>query len=81
MAIIKCYAISWRLKPDVTPHQKWRLWGRKQNVRFSELTVESGPSHYRRCKVGGVGDEEFAGLNKALARLERFWVDQILYKL
>jgi DNA-binding MarR family transcriptional regulator len=32
-------------------------------------------------KVGGLGDEEFDGLNKALARLERFWVDQILYKL
>ncbi len=32
-------------------------------------------------KVGGLGDEEFEGLNTALARLERFWVDQILYKL
>jgi len=32
-------------------------------------------------KVGGLGDEEFDGLNKSLARLERFWVDQILYKL
>src|SRR5690349_4364873 len=32
-------------------------------------------------KVGGLGDEEFDNLNKALARLERFWVDQILYKL
>lgn len=32
-------------------------------------------------KVGGLGDDEFSGLNTALARLERFWVDQILYKL
>ena len=32
-------------------------------------------------KVGGLGDDEFDGLNKALARLERFWVDQILYQL
>ncbi len=32
-------------------------------------------------KVGGLGDEEFSGLNSALERLERFWVDQILYKL
>jgi hypothetical protein len=38
------------------------IWGRKQNVWFSELTVESGPSHYRRSKVGGAGDEEFARL-------------------
>ncbi len=33
------------------------------------------------AKVGGLGDEEFEDLNKSLARLERFWVDQILYKL
>ncbi len=32
-------------------------------------------------KVGGLNDEAFEGLNKALGRLERFWVDQILYKL
>ena len=32
-------------------------------------------------KVGGLGEGEFASLNASLARLERFWVDQILYKL
>jgi DNA-binding MarR family transcriptional regulator len=32
-------------------------------------------------KVGGLDDVAFEGLNKALGRLERFWVDQILYKL
>ncbi len=32
-------------------------------------------------KVGGLGNNEFEQLNTALARLERFWVDQILYKL
>ncbi|HKJ62912.1 MAG TPA: MarR family winged helix-turn-helix transcriptional regulator [Hyphomicrobiales bacterium] len=32
-------------------------------------------------KVGGLGGDEFESLNTALARLERFWVDQILYKL
>lgn len=31
--------------------------------------------------VGGLGEGEFDGLNKALSRLERFWVDQIMYKL
>ena len=30
---------------------------------------------------GGLDDAAFEGLNKALGRLERFWVDQILYKL
>lgn len=33
------------------------------------------------AKVGGLDDGEFEALNKALGRLERFWVDQILYKL
>ncbi len=32
-------------------------------------------------KVGGLGDDEFRKLNASLALLERFWVDQILYKL
>ncbi len=32
-------------------------------------------------KVGGLGEGEFKKLNKALGQLERFWVDQILYKL
>lgn len=32
-------------------------------------------------KVGGLGTEEFSKLNKSLQRLERFWTDQILYRL
>ncbi|VAW25104.1 Transcriptional regulator, MarR family [hydrothermal vent metagenome] len=32
-------------------------------------------------KVGGLGAGEFEQLNKSLGQLERFWVDQILYKL
>src|SRR5262244_4239018 len=32
-------------------------------------------------QVGGIGCEEFAALNKSLQRLERFWTDQILYRL
>jgi DNA-binding MarR family transcriptional regulator len=31
--------------------------------------------------VAGLSIEEFERLNKALARLERFWTDQILYRL
>jgi DNA-binding MarR family transcriptional regulator len=31
--------------------------------------------------VGQVSLEEFKGLNKALVRLERFWTDQIRYRL
>ena len=32
-------------------------------------------------QVGGITGEEFATLNKSLHRLERFWTDQILYRL
>lgn len=31
--------------------------------------------------VGGIANEEFASLNKSLHHLERFWTDQILYRL
>jgi DNA-binding MarR family transcriptional regulator len=32
-------------------------------------------------QVGGIGAEDFHVLNRALQRLERFWTDQILYRL
>ena len=32
-------------------------------------------------KIGGIGASEFETLNKSLMRLERFWTDQILYRL
>jgi DNA-binding MarR family transcriptional regulator len=33
------------------------------------------------AQVGGIDCDEFAMLNKSLQRLERFWTDQILYRL
>ncbi len=32
-------------------------------------------------QVGEIGPDDFAVLNKSLRRLERFWTDQILYRL
>ena len=32
-------------------------------------------------QIGGVGPDEFARMNQSLARLERFWTDQIKYRL
>lgn len=32
-------------------------------------------------KVGGIGTDEFTQMNKLLQRLDRFWNDQILYRL
>lgn len=31
--------------------------------------------------IGGISDDDFARLNQALTRLERFWTDQIRYRL
>lgn len=32
-------------------------------------------------KVGGLGSDDFERLNRSLQKLERFWTDQILYRL
>jgi hypothetical protein len=32
-------------------------------------------------QIGGIGAEDFQALNRSLQRLERFWTDQILYRL
>ena len=32
-------------------------------------------------QVGGIASEDFKVLNRSLHRLERFWTDQILYRL
>ena len=32
-------------------------------------------------KVGGIFEEEMLALNKSLKRLERFWLDQVMYRL
>jgi DNA-binding MarR family transcriptional regulator len=32
-------------------------------------------------KVGGIGQDEFGQMNKLLQRLDRFWNDQIMYRL
>ena len=31
--------------------------------------------------IGGISDDDFSRLNQALTRLERFWTDQIRYRL
>ena len=32
-------------------------------------------------QIGGISSDEFVRLNQALTRLERFWTDQIKYRL
>jgi DNA-binding MarR family transcriptional regulator len=85
--------VSYNLKKLVEmaflDHQRSRVDRRSVRIKLTEkgrevrdivdalyqkhvLTVE---------QVGGIKAEEFATLNKSLHRLERFWTDQILYRL
>lgn len=48
----------------------------------AEVVDELYERHLKSIEqVGGLGNDEFESLNKSLGRLERFWIDQILYKL
>ena len=70
-------------------HQRSRVDRRSVRVSLTDKGKEVAgivESLYQRHlksieKVGGLGDGEFDNLNRALQRLERFWTDQILYRL
>jgi DNA-binding MarR family transcriptional regulator len=85
--------VSYNLKKLVEmgflDHQRSRVDRRSVRIKLTEkgrlvrTTVdELYKKHVRTVEqVGGISADEFAGLNKALQRLERFWTDQILYRL
>jgi len=85
--------VSYNLKKLVETgfldHQRSRIDRRSVRIKLtakgSEVRhiVESlYEKHVRTIEqVGGIQSHEFADLNKALQRLERFWTDQILYRL
>jgi DNA-binding MarR family transcriptional regulator len=57
-----------------------RLTAKGQEVRH--IVEALYDKHVKTVEqVGGISNEEFATLNKSLHRLERFWTDQILYRL
>jgi DNA-binding MarR family transcriptional regulator len=70
-------------------HQRSRIDRRSVRIKLTEKGREVGTivdglyqKHVRSVEqVGGINSNEFAGLNKSLHRLERFWTDQILYRL
>src|ERR1700675_1570080 len=70
-------------------HQRSRVDRRSVRIKLTDKGVEVRDivehlyqKHVRTVEqVGGINTEEFASLNKALHRLERFWTDQILYRL
>jgi DNA-binding MarR family transcriptional regulator len=85
--------VSYNLKKLVEmgflDHQRSRVDRRSVRIKLTEKgadvceTVRSlYEKHVRTVEqVGGINADEFAGLNKSLHRLERFWTDQILYRL
>ncbi|QIB35888.1 transcriptional regulator LdtR [Ancylobacter pratisalsi] len=70
-------------------HQRSRVDRRAVRIRLTDKgeeirTIIEGlyAKHITTIEpVGGIGPQEFETLNKALNRLERFWTDQVLYRL
>ena len=53
-----------------------------QGREIHDVVDELYAKHIRTIEqVGGVGAEDFKTLNVALVRLERFWTDQIRFRL
>jgi DNA-binding MarR family transcriptional regulator len=85
--------VSYNLKKLVEmgflDHQRSRVDRRSVRIKLTdkgqevcEIVRALYEKHVRTVEqVGGISSDEFAGLNKALHRLERFWTDQILYRL
>ncbi|MEQ8305931.1 MAG: MarR family winged helix-turn-helix transcriptional regulator [Hoeflea sp.] len=70
-------------------HQRSRVDRRAVRISLTEHGIEVAEiiaGLYDRhinsiAKVGGIGANEFEELNKLMQRLDRFWNDQILYRL
>jgi DNA-binding MarR family transcriptional regulator len=85
--------VSYNLKKLVEmgylDHQRSRIDRRSVRIKLTDKgrevrdVVDMLYQKHVACvaQVGGIGCEEFAALNRSLQRLERFWTDQILYRL
>src|SRR5215467_1875609 len=85
--------VSYNLKKLVEmgflDHQRSRIDRRSVRIKLTDKGREVRDvvdalyqKHVRTVEqVGGINSEEFSTLNKSLHRLERFWTDQILYRL
>jgi len=70
-------------------HQRSRLDRRSVRISLTEkgqevheIVRQLYDKHIRTLEqVGGINAADLNVLNKALQRLERFWTDQILYRL
>ena len=85
--------VSYNLKKlvemEFLDHQRSRIDRRSVRIKLTEkgreirsIVDELYKKHVRTVEqVGGINADEFVTLNKSLQRLERFWTDQILYRL
>lgn len=85
--------VSYNLKKLVEmgflDHQRSRVDRRSVRIKLTQKGAEVRDivdalymKHVRTVEqVGGISAEDFQTLNKSLHRLERFWTDQILYRL
>jgi DNA-binding MarR family transcriptional regulator len=70
-------------------HQRSRIDRRWVRIKLTdkgrevrEIVDGLYQKHVRTVEqVGSINPDEFSTLNKSLHRLERFWTDQILYRL
>ena len=85
--------VSYNLKKLVEmgflDHQRSRVDRRSVRIKLTQkgqdvrdIVEALYQKHVRTIEqVGGIVADEFSTLNKSLHRLERFWTDQILYRL
>jgi DNA-binding MarR family transcriptional regulator len=85
--------VSYNLKKLVEmgflDHQRSRVDRRSVRIKLTDKGRDVRDAikalyekHVRTVEqVGGISAGDFSNLNKALQRLERFWTDQILYRL
>ena len=85
--------VSYNLKKlvemEFLDHQRSRVDRRSVRIKLTakgqevrDIVENLYQKHVRTVEqVGGIAAEEFGTLNKSLHRLERFWTDQILYRL
>lgn len=83
------YNLKKLLESGLVEHARSRIDRRLVHIRLSpkgqevyEITEALCQQHARTLEqTGAVNADEFATLNKLLQRLERFWSDQIIYRL
>jgi DNA-binding MarR family transcriptional regulator len=83
------YTLKKLVEMGFLDHQRSRVDRRSVRIRLTAQGQEIRrivdalyQKHVKTVEqVGGISNEEFSSLNKSLHRLERFWTDQILYRL